>query len=198
MHMKKVMISGLLALAAASAQAGDWYGVASVGQSKLESGTKGDIDSEVRSIPVTGLSSSMDDSDTGYKLQLGYSFDKNWAVEGGYVDLGKFDYTARFTGGTARAQVKADAWNIAVVGTVPLGNNFSLFGKLGAARIKADFNASASPGGSTSDSESSTKGNWGVGGTYSFSDNIGLRAEWERFNTDSDINLLSVGLVFKF
>lgn len=32
---------------------------------------------------------------------VGYRFNQNFAVEGGYVDLGKASYSANFTGGNA-------------------------------------------------------------------------------------------------
>ena len=35
-----------------------------------------------------------DKSDKGFKLNLGYKFDKNWALEFAYVDLGEFKHTA--------------------------------------------------------------------------------------------------------
>lgn len=209
-HIKTILATAVLSLAAVSASAGDWYGVGSIGRSSLPNdNSKGDIDSALVSAGATGLSSSFDDSDTGYKLQLGYQFNQNWAVEGGYVDLGEFKYHASYTGGAANAKAKADGWNIDVVGILPINDQFSVFGKLGFIDAKVKIDASATgPGGSASGSADDTcwKGTWGVGATYNFSKTIGIRAEWERFDKlgdkgstgESNVNLLSVGLSFKF
>lgn len=209
MKNKHIAVATILSLAAASALAGNWYVVGSVGQSEVQDTNKGEIDAALASIPVTGLSSSMDDTDTGYKLQLGYKFTPNWAIEGGYVDLGKFKYDATFAGGTANAEIKVTGWNIAAVGTYPINEQFSVFGKLGVidAKVEADFTATG-PGGTASDGDSSTKakGNWGVGATYNINKQWGVRAEWERFDKlgdkdktgESDVDLLSVGVVFNF
>ena len=37
----------------------------------------------------------------------------------------------------------------------------------------------------------------GVGGVFNFSRNLGLRAEFERYN-DSEINVLSIGMQYRF
>ena len=208
-NIKRFTLAAALSLSMASAFAGDWYGVVSAGQSRIPSDTKSQTDSSLTGLGVTGLSSSMDDNDTGYKFQLGYKFSPNWALEGGYVDLGKFNYNATFTGGTANAQVKASGINLAAVGTYPISEQFSIFGKLGFIDAKVEENASATgPGGAGTGSASSTKvkTNYGFGASYSFSKDWGVRAEWERFsklgdnNTtgESDVDLLSVGVVFDF
>lgn len=61
---------------------------------------------------------------------------------------------------------------------------------------------------SASDSadDTSAKGYWGIGAAYRFNKQWSLRAEWERFNKlgdenktgESDVDLLSVGVVFNF
>lgn len=208
-NIKRFTVAAALSLTMASAFAGDWYLVGSIGQSKVKDAGKGDIDAALVSAGATGLSSSLDDTDTGYKFQLGYRFNPNWAIEGGYVDLGKFNYNATFTGGTASAQVKASGLNIAGVGTYPINDQFSVFGKLGFIDGKVEESITATgPGGTASGSASATKvkANYGFGATYNLSKAWGLRAEWERFsklgdnNTtgESDVDLLSVGVVFNF
>jgi opacity protein-like surface antigen len=39
---------------------------------------------------------------------------------------------------------------------------------------------------------------FGLGVSYSFTRNLSVRAEWERFDVDADVDLLSVGLVYRF
>lgn len=209
MNFKHVTAAAVLFLALTPAFAGNWYVMGAVGQSQDKDSNKGRIDASLIAAGVTGLSSTLNDKDTGYKLQLGYRFTPNWAIEGGYVDLGKFKYNATFTGGAANANAKVNGWNIAGVGTLPLNDRFSLFGELGFidAKVAIDVNA-IGPGGTASRSVSSTnwKAHWGFGGTYHVSPSLGIRAGWERFNKlgntgttgESDVNLLSVGVVFGF
>lgn len=203
MNIKHIAVTAILSTAMVSAFAGDWYGVASIGQSKAQDSYKSSLDA---GLPAVGLASSMDDTDTGYKLQLGYKFTPNWAIEGGYVDLGKLNYNATYTGGSASGEVKASGWNIAGVGTYPLNDQFSLFGKLGVidAKVKGSLNDTTGNSGSIRKTKWNT--NWGLGANYNLSKQWGLRAEWERFSKlgdsgsigESNVDLLSVGVVFKF
>lgn len=158
---------------------------------------------------MTGLSSSLDKTDTAYKLQVGYQLSRNFALEGGYVDLGKTSYSASFTGGTANADVKAHGWNIAAVGIIPLSDVVSVFGKVGAIDATVKFNVSASgPGGTAGASGDSTdwSGVWGIGASYAINKQLAVRVEYEQFNDlgneektgKGDVNLASAGIVFKF
>lgn len=209
--MKKlsaIAISLFAASVCTPAFAGDVYVLGSVGQSSF-SDDKSTVDDALRSVGVTNLSSSLDKSDTGYKLQVGYQFTPNLAIEGGYVNLGKEKYSATFTGGTASADAKASGWNIDALGIWPVNDSFSVFGKIGLIDAKVELNATATgPGGSASASVSSTdwKSTWGVGASYNINKTVGLRAEYEQFvklgNTDttgeSTVSLLSVGVVVHF
>ena len=203
MNIKYISVAAILSISMASALANDWYVVGSVGQSKAKD-YKSSFDS---GLPGGGLTSNMDDKDTGYKVQLGYKFNPNWAIEGGYVDLGKFNYNATYTGGNASGQVKVDGWNLVGVGTVPINDQFSLFGKLGFIDAKVEGSLySTTPGNSGSASKTKGRANWGVGANYNVTKAWGLRAEWERFSKlgdsgtmgESDVDLLSVGAVFNF
>src|SRR3954447_2244619 len=120
---KKVLVTALLAgfaalptLALAQAKGGNadlgFYAGAAVGQSKTAD------------CPGGG---SCDDKDTAYRIFGGYKFHPNIAVEGGYSPLG--ETSSSFPGGNVTAE--ANAWDLVGVGIFPLGNNFSVFGKLG-------------------------------------------------------------------
>ncbi|BCM26048.1 outer membrane beta-barrel protein [Methyloradius palustris] len=208
--MKKLALLAVLStLTIAPAYAADgFYAVGSVGWSKLDL-DKGSIDSQLVSAGVTGLNSSTDESDVGYKLQLGYQFTENLAIEGGYIDLGKTSYSASYTGGNANAEAKARGVNLSVVYIYPINNDFSVFGKIGIidARVKASVVATG-PGGTASASASSTdvKPTIGFGATYNLNETVGIRAEYEFFNKlgnsdstgESNVNLVSAGLVYKF
>lgn len=207
--MKKLAFVALLVSTTITpAFAGDIYVVGAIGYSNIDT-DKGELDRDLAAAGATGISSSLDKNDVGYKFQVGYQFNKYFAVEGGYVDLGKTSYSARFTGGTANADVKVSGPNIAVLGILPLNDSFSVFGKLGGinARVKANVSATG-PGGSASASTSSTdfQPNFGIGAIYHVNKQFGIRVELERFSDlgdssttgKSDVDLASVGVVFKF
>jgi OOP family OmpA-OmpF porin len=193
MHIqKKVLVTALLAgfaavptLAMAQAKGGNadlgFYAGASVGQSKAD-------------CPGGG---SCDDKDTAYRIFGGYKFHPNIAVEGGYAPLG--ERSSSRPGGNVTAE--ANAWDIVGVGSWPLGNNFSILGKLGF------YNAEIKLGGLVSGKKTTTDLTYGVGGQYDFNRNLGLRLEWNRYSGvkfagpsggDTDIDVLSVGALWRF
>lgn len=207
--MKKfIFLSIFAASAAAPALAGDVYVAASVGQSSIDV-NQGRLDGLLRSAGAVAVSSSVNKTDTAYKIQMGYQFNPNIAIEGGYIDLGNTKYSASFTGGNASANSKAAGLNIAALGILPINESFSVFGKLGMINAKVETTVSANgPGGAASASASSTnwKPNYGFGATYNVNKQFGIRAEYEQFSKlgdanktgEADVNLLSVGLSYKF
>ena len=206
--IRQSIAAAALALLSASAFAGDVYILGSVGQASTNI-NKSNLDNSLIDAGVTGLSSSTKETDTGYKLQLGYQFNQYFAVEGGYVNLGEAKYSANFTGGNAKATAKVDGWNIDAVGILPVNDKFSLFGKLGtfAAHTKVDVSANG-PGGSATGS--ATANNWsthyGIGASYALTKSVGLRVEYEKFDKvgkdnstgKADVDLWSVGVAYKF
>jgi OOP family OmpA-OmpF porin len=139
---------------------------------------------------------SADRSSFGGKLYGGYSFTPNFSLEAGYADLGRIRSDA--------GRRRADGFFLDAVGTLPLGNDFSLLGRVGVfdGRLRQDLNGSQTDG-SASASERGTSYKLGAGLQYDFNKNTALRAEWEhyRFNAlDSTphADLLSVGVNYKF
>jgi len=209
----KLALTLALAVGASTAFASDFYVVGSVGRSyeKID-GSIGDTDLAL--FGMTNIRSSVDEVDTGYKLQLGWRFHKNFAVEGGWVDLGKTNYAANFTTpfatpASALAEWKASGFNIGVVGSLPLSDSFSIFGRLGwiDAKVEASFAATGFPTAVTKVTKLKT--NYGVGAAYEVNQHFGVRIEWERFNNLGndqtvtgtgihDFDLLSIGVVAKF
>ena len=148
---------------------------------------------------ATGLTSgSVDGEDTGYKIFGGYQFNRNFGFELSYLDLGKASYTGTGAGGPLTGgSAETTGWNFSGTGTLPLSPNFDLFGKLGIMmwETKSSFVIGGAPGSQKNDGNDFT---YGVGVAYNFTPNLALRAEWERFKAVDDIDLLSVGVAFKF
>ena len=109
-----------------------WYAGVSVGH------TRATID-DARILGSLGANGFPDatisdsNNDTGYKVFGGYRFNRNFALEGSYFDLGKFGYTARSTpANTLTGQMQLRGVGLDAVLIAPLTERFSVFGKVGA------------------------------------------------------------------
>jgi OOP family OmpA-OmpF porin len=168
---------------------------------------------EARSLcdSVPGVTiNSCDDEDSSWRIFAGYQFNKYVGLELGYADLGQGEGRATVTGvGSGTARFEAEAWDLVMVGMLPINERFSIFGKLGFARWDVDASATVSiPGRGTgvgSDSEDGTELTQGVGAQFNFTKNVGARVEWQRYNDvggsktgESDIDVISASLLFTF
>ena len=88
--------------------------------------------------------------------------------------------------------------SVSALGAVPIGERFSIFGKIGL--FMWDAEARDTTGGLPfSASDEGTDLAFGVGLGYHFTPHLGVRAEWEMLTTDdADSSLLSVGLLWRF
>ncbi|MBL4622396.1 MAG: outer membrane beta-barrel protein [Immundisolibacteraceae bacterium] len=146
-----------------------------------------------------GFAGSCDDRDRGWKVVGGYQIDENFGVEVFYADLGKADAVGTIGATPATADVDLDGFGVSLTGTLPLTEQLSLLGRVGMYRW--DANGSASLGAvSVSANDDGTDLTYGVGIQYSFTDHLGLRVEWERFEevADDDVQLISASVVWAF
>jgi OOP family OmpA-OmpF porin len=189
-----VAFSTLVAMAGSSA-AGDMYFLGALGTASFGSTTQSDTDAELARLGKTGIASSTSSNSTGYKVMLGYQIYPQLAIEGGYVDMGKVDYNATFTGGTVGVESKSTGMNFSVLGLAPINAQMSVFGKVGytMGAIKSTGNSAGTSVSLTQDKNSL---GLGFGGMYQLTPSLGLRAEWEKLY--SDVNLLSIGLQTRF
>jgi OOP family OmpA-OmpF porin len=148
--------------------------------------TSSDALDDLESIPGV----SVDDSDTGYKIFAGYSFNANFAIEGFYTDLGEISAT----NGVTTASVSLDSLGVAGLAILPLNDDFGLFAKVGYQRWDAELKAT----GVSSTNEDGSDAVLGLGVTYDVQ-NVSLRGEFERYAIDGDdVDLLSVGIAYNF
>jgi len=144
----------------------------------------------VGGVAVTG--SGDNTSDTGFKLFGGYNFTPNWGAEAAYNDFGN-SYSMKGTIGAVPYSVsgsKAKNWSLAGVGTLPLSNEFSVFGKLGWAWNDSNGGTATSAGTSvTLGSNRRSQPLYGVGASYAFTKNWAGRLEYEDFGkvTQDDV-----------
>ena len=202
-------VAGLAALSSAGVWAQDagWYGGANVGRSAATID-----DARINSSLLgSGFGSSTivdDDRSTGFKVFGGYQINKNFAVEGGYFDLGKFGYTATTVpAGTLNGNIKLRGLNLDLVGIVPLTEKFSVFGRAGLnyAQARDSFSGTGAvlvtnPNPRKND----TNYKLGLGLQYALSESLAVRAEAERYRVNDavgnrgHVDLVSVGLIYRF
>jgi OmpA-OmpF porin, OOP family len=204
-----VCLVGFAAVNSQPAVAADsgWYGGFGIGQSRAK------IDDARIAAGLLGAgltTTSMDDEqhDTAWKLFGGYKFNRNFALEGGYFNLGRFGFTSTTTpAGTLTGKIKLQGLNLDAVGILPITENFSAFGRLGVqyAQAKDTFTATGNATATNPNpSKSAANLKAGVGVQYDFTESLGMRGEWERYRVNDavgnrgDVNVLSVGLVYLF
>lgn len=193
----------LMAAPFAMAQDAGWYAGANIGQTRSSLDNTSISNSVLLGSGLTTSSISEDNSDRGYKLFGGYQINKYLALEGGYFDLGQFDFvTSTNPAGTLNGNLQVRGVNLDAVGILPITDKFSAFGRLGVthAHTKGSFSGATSVNSRASDNNLKV----GLGVQYAFTDALSLRAEIERYRINDsvghkgDIDMASVGLVYRF
>jgi OOP family OmpA-OmpF porin len=202
-----LLVLALMAAPYALAAEPGWYIGTNVGQSQAT------IDSDRISSGLLGSGLTVgpideSDRDLGYKLFGGYQLNRHFSVEGGYFDLGKFDFsTTTLPIGTLGGEIRLKGINLDLVGTVPFGERFSAFGRIGVARTQANDTFTGTGAVTVlNPSPSATSNNLkvGLGLDYAFTPALSLRTEIERYRVDDavgnkgDVDLISLGLVYRF
>ncbi|MCC7487021.1 MAG: outer membrane beta-barrel protein [Burkholderiales bacterium] len=138
-----------------------------------------------------------DDTDIGWKVYGGYQFHRNFAVELGYVDLGKLTFNGAVGAVPFAGDVDLKAWTVALVGSMPVSQQFDLTGKIGIYNWDANGSASTAVALAGAD-DKGTDGLFGLGLRYNLNKNVSLTGEWEYFAGSDKVNMFSVGLRFRF
>ena len=177
--MKKFAIAAAaLLLLTPAAWAGAYVG-ASLGQSDSS---------------VAGGGLSVDSGDTAWKILGGYTFMKFVGVEGSYRNLGGIDETV----GTTSFATEAKSLDVFGVGILPVGP-VDLFAKLGYSRI--EYDASLNDPILTEPATVSGNDNevaYGAGIAFRIGSKFALRLEYEAFNTEETLSMISAGALFRF
>jgi OOP family OmpA-OmpF porin len=147
---------------------------------------------------------SCDDTKTAWKVFGGYQFTPNFALEAGYTNLGKF--TASF--GPETEEAKVTAWEASLLAGAPLMERLGIFGRFGfyRATVKDSDNMFGTF------EHDNTDATFGLGLSYDFTRNLGMRAEWQRYykvgggdtalgagvGQKSDVDVLGVSALWRF
>lgn len=165
-----------------------WVG-ASVGQVRFDEG--------ITSRLIT--SGTVDTEATGFKLFAGYAFHRNFGIEVGYADLGEASYSGSFNGTPiTNGKLQVGGLDAALLLRAPLGERLTLFGKLGIFVWEAEASdvAAGVPFSAKTDGSDAF---FGVGAAYAITRAAAVRLEAEsRKVGDDSVNLLSIGLEFRF
>ena len=177
--MKKIALALVLSAAAVPAFASDMYIGVRGGQAKTN------IDNN-----TFNNSTVTSSKPTGWGVFIGHDFSRSFALEAEYLNLGEIKAGA--------SSAKSTGVSLAGIGSIPFGEHFSLFGKLGFAMI------TGKPGGAYVGNESKSKAwTYGVGGQFNLNSSVGIRLGWDKYKfNDSGLNgdasFTSVGALFKF
>jgi OOP family OmpA-OmpF porin len=132
--------------------------------------------------------SDCDEKDTAWRILGGYQFNRYFAAELGYHNLGEVS--------TPAGAVEGTAWELVGIAAYPLVDKLSIYGKLGLYRGELE-----APGADEKNSDVT----YGLGLQYDFLRNVGVRGEWQRYSkmgggdvTETDVDVLSVGVVYRF
>jgi OmpA-OmpF porin, OOP family len=161
-------------------------------------------------------SSSLSKGDTAYGVNIGYQVMRNFAVEVGYLDLGKTKGTAEGTVGTfpipasVRGDFKSSGFEAALVGILPLQYGWALDARVGVyvGDTKLQLTGSTATD-SASVEESASKSTFmgGVGGSYTFFNNWSVRLDYLYIDKVGDtgkigmtapVDVFSLGLRYMF
>jgi OOP family OmpA-OmpF porin len=179
-HRARIGVLLLAVLASAGAQAADdgeggYVGIGA-GEAKLE------------------IDDFIDENDTAWKIFGGWSFNRYIAAEVGYFDGGD----PSTTDGTVRRQVEADGFYAAAIGSLPLGDRFSLFARLAYAFYEATASLQA-PGVSVSESDEDEDLLYGIGATAQVTDSFGVRLELEALDvSNAAFEMLTLSATYRF
>ncbi|MES2583077.1 MAG: OmpA family protein [Pseudomonadota bacterium] len=202
-------IAGLGTILATSAMAQDnkyYYWGLGAGQSQSQIEDRFTTDSLMKS-SNSPKSFTNETQDTAYKVFGGYQFNKNFALEAGYFNLGKFTYGTSMPGGTLNGRYEIEGVNVDLVGSMPLSTKWTALARIGVQHANTRDSFSG-PGlsASASNDNSSRANNMkvGLGLQYEITPSVLLRGEAERFRvrdgiaTNGDVNYYSMSLVFPF
>lgn len=180
------LIGCLLAtLWVANAQAGAYMGF-SLGQSTLDDTARG-----------TSVEVEIDKNDLGWKI-FGGGFAKYWGVEGGWVSLG--DVQDKNSAGT-KAFIESEGFALQGLGIYPFFNGkFLPYVKLGMIFWDQDLRFDGGPGTGTvlGRNDDGTDVAYGGGLWWRPNTFFGMRLEWERYDMESEVDLISWSAVLHF
>ena len=167
----KSLAIGLLACAAVAGAQAQSQGAA-LAMSPALSGVY--VGGNLTSTTITDLGSKV-----GFGGFVGFKVNESIAIEGGVQSLGKYT--------VGNTSVSSSAYNISVLGMLPLDPKFSIYGRLGYGSLTSPVN------GVSADTSSVL---FGIGAKYNINPNLAVRGEYTRLA--SEVGTFGVGVQYGF
>ena len=230
--MMRSQALGLVALAATAVSGcasnpGSWnpasiaqephiYAGGAIGQSSFDDDIR-DIDAGLQGslgVPITSATSTLDDSDIGGAIVLGYRMAPLFGAEIGYYRLGKEKYSSDLVGViqgsptpiNATFEAKTSGVGVSGMAFLPIQQNFEIYGRGGLFLASTDLDTAVTALGSTNGGSTSADSSdffVGVGGSFYYNDQWDIRIEYQRFldvgNQDTgeaDIDLVGLQVMY--
>lgn len=154
---------------------------------------------EARNICDDAIDCESDDS--AARFSVGYNFNQVLGLEVGYSSFGTL---VDSDDDAFAVKQDANAWTLSVLGNLPIGERFGIYGRAGAARFDNDTKGTVQ--GLPVRGDNKTKPYFGAGVKFGLTDNFALRAEYQRYkdlaNIDNtskdDVDAWSGGVLFTF
>ncbi|WP_322529456.1 porin family protein [Salinicola sp. LHM] len=124
----------------------------------------------------------VDDDDNVYKAFVGYEYNRYFATEAFYADLGKVELKGN---GVSNTDLESKAYGLSLVGKLPITDWFELFVKAGMAKWETDVDGHLGNASVDLDDNDGIDPVYGAGAQLNFHPLL-LRAEYERYDFDSD------------
>ncbi|MDH3514291.1 MAG: porin family protein [Gammaproteobacteria bacterium] len=190
-YFATIAIAGLLLAFPFAASSNDWYVGVSAGKAENKQ--------RLEKLTGPSFTGSVDNEDSSWKIFGGYRlWDEFVAVELSYIDLGTTKVNGMSGLSTSTGFQEMDTFTIGLLGRIPISDPLGVIIHLGFSRNDSRISSTI---GSTTTYEGATDFEfyYGAGLQYEFSDTIGARIEFERFEiADYSVNNLSAGLIYRF
>ena len=202
------------------------YGGALIGQTTYSANSAEAIAADLEDtlldagVASQNLSSGVEDNDIGYQAMFGYRFHRYFAAEMGLAQFGSMDVTATadvdFDDGEGFVPTKVRvAYSVggpifSVIGILPMGDRFELFGRVGYLFASAQQKFSASVDGQNAGS-GSVKGDsqdlaYGVGFSFHINQVYSIRGEYQQIDEvgqpsrtgQEDLKVFGLGVIIRF
>ena len=142
-----------------------------------------------------------DDNDTAWRAFGGYQFNRHFALEFGFANLGE----SSGSGAPGSFSVEAkEAFDLSGVFNMPVATSLALLLRIGAHRTRTTIDEQLQGFGTVHEAKTGSSFTYGLGAEYALG-KVGVRAEWMRYdNIDSgqrgetDVDVFSVGALFRF
>lgn len=147
------------------------------------------------------------ETETALSLAFGQSLSENWGYEVGYINFGNHSYSLGTATSGVRSSLSTQSLYAAAVGTLPLGESFSLFAKLGLSANYSELKASGFNSGPPAatvrykKSDTSFEPMAGVGAAFNISKQVAVTAEYQYFGKVTSglkVDAWTLGLKYGF